>query len=71
MTRGPAEDQKDPAEDQKDHIKIIELKATKLSIFTFTRMHPDVKSIHLKMDKLVDLSYIAKVKGTHSKFYQT
>ena len=34
------------AEERKHHINILELKAARLAILTFIRMHPKVKSIH-------------------------
>ena len=55
------------AEEQKHHINILELKAAKLAILTFIRMHPEVKSIHLQTDDIVGLSYIVKMGGTHNK----
>ena len=55
------------AEEQKHHINILELKAAKLAILTFIRMHPEVKSIHLRMDNIVGLSYIVKMGETHNK----
>ena len=55
------------AEEQKHHINILELKAAKLAILTFIRIHPEVKSIHLQMDNIVCLSYIVKMGGIHNK----
>ena len=53
------------AEDQEGHIDVLELKTAKLAIFIFTRIHPDVKLIHLHMDNNASLLYIVKIRETH------
>ena len=55
------------AEEQKHQINILELKAAKLAILTFIRMHSEVKSIDLQMDNIMGLSYIVKMGVTHNK----
>lgn len=47
-----------------DYINILELKAVKYTILTFTRMYPKVKSIPIKMDNIVALSYLVKMGYT-------
>ena len=47
----------------REHINVLELKAAKLAIMTFTKMLPDVKVVHLRMNNMVALSYIKKMGG--------
>lgn len=51
------------AQEKKLHINVLELKAAKLAILTFTKLFPKVKAIHLQMDNMAALSYIAKMGG--------
>ena len=51
------------------HINVPKLKVAKFAIMTFTKMFPDVKVVHLKMDNMVALSYIKKSGGTHNKVH--
>ena len=53
--------------ESKYHINVLELKAAKFAILTFTRMYPSVQSIHLQMDHIVALSYLVKVGVTQNK----
>ena len=50
-------------EESKLHINILELKAAQLAIETFTQAR-GITSIHLQMDNMTALSYIAKMGGT-------
>ena len=53
--------------EKKDHINVLELKAAKYAILTFTRMFPSAKSVHIRMDNMVALSYLVKMGGTQNK----
>ena len=53
--------------ESKYHINVLELKAAKFEILTFTGMHPSVQSIHLQMDHIVALSYLVKIGVTQNK----
>lgn len=43
------------------HINVLEWKAAKFAIITFTKMFPDVKVVDLQMENMVVLSYIKKI----------
>lgn len=45
----------------KEHINILELKAAKFFILTFTKIFSQAKITHLRMDNIAALSYIAKM----------
>ena len=45
----------------KEHINILELKAAKCFILTFTKIFSQAKITHLQMDNIAALSYIAKM----------
>ena len=51
----------------KEHINILELKAAKSAILSFTKIFPQAKIIHLQMGNIVALSYSAKMEGTYKK----
>ena len=53
--------------EKKDHIYVLELKAAKYAIFSFTCMYPKVKSIHIQIDNIVSLSYVIKIGGKQNK----
>ena len=53
--------------EKKDHINILELKAAKYAILTFTRLYPTARTIHIKMDNIVALSYLVKMGGTRNQ----
>ena len=53
--------------EKKDHINILELRAAKFAILTFTRLYPTAKTIHIKMDKNVVFSYLVKLGGTRNQ----
>ena len=36
----------------REHINVLELKAAKFAIMTFTKMLPDAKVVHLQMNKM-------------------
>ena len=50
--------------EQSLHINNLEMIAADLAIRTFTRMFPNMKNIHLKIDNTAALSYIVKMGGT-------
>ena len=56
--------------ESKCYINVLELKAAKFVILTFTWMHPSVQSIHLQMDNIVALSYLVNMKVTHKVTFQ-
>ena len=53
-------------EESKLHINILELKAAKLAILTFTRNRQNLNSIHIQMDNMVALTYLVKMGGTNN-----
>ena len=53
--------------EKKDHINILELRAAKYAILAFTRLYPTAKTIHIKMDNIVALSYLVKMGGTRNQ----
>ena len=53
--------------ESKCFINVLELKAAKFAILTFTRMHASVQSIHLWLNNVAALSYLIKTGGTHNK----
>ena len=55
------------SQEKKDHINVLELRAVKYAILTFSRLHPKAQSIHIQMDSIVALSYLAKMGGTRNK----
>ena len=55
--------------DKKDHINIVELRAAKYAILTFTRLYPTAKTIHIKIDNIVALSYLVKMGGTRNQLF--
>ena len=50
--------------EKKNHINILELRAAKYAVLTFTHLYPTAKIIHIKMDNIVALSYLMKIGGT-------
>ena len=48
--------------EKKDHINILELRAAKYAILTFTRLYPTAKTIHIKMDNIAALPYLVKIE---------
>lgn len=52
----------------REHINVLEWKAAKFAIITFTKMFPDVKVVDLQMENMVALSYIKKIPIT--RFFQ-
>ena len=50
----------------KEHINVMELKTVKFAILTFTKIFPQAKTIHLEMDNIATLSYIAKMGATNN-----
>ena len=55
----------------KEHINVLELKAAKFAIFTFTKIVPQATIIYFQMDNIATLSYIAKMGAPTTKFCQT
>ena len=55
------------SQENKDHVNVLELRAVKHAILTFSRLHPKAQSIHIQMDSIVALSYLAKMGGTQNK----
>ena len=53
--------------ERKGHINSSQLRAAKYAILTFTRLYPTAKTIHIKMDKIVALSYLVKMGGTQNQ----
>ena len=49
----------------KVHISMLKLKAPKFTILPFTEIFPQAQIIHLQMDNIEELSYIAEMGGTH------
>ena len=56
------------SQEKKDHINVLELRAVKYAILTFSRLHPKGQSIHIQMDSIVVLSYLVKMRGTRNKY---
>ena len=52
------------SQEKKDHINVLELRAVKYAILTFSRLHPKAQPIHIQMDSIVSLSYLVKMGGT-------
>ena len=52
---------------KKDHINILELRAAKYAILTFTHLYPTAKTIRIKMDNITALSYLVKMGGTRNQ----
>ena len=50
-------------EERKFHINVLELKAAKLPIMSFTLKERDAISIHISMDNMTALSYLIKMGG--------
>ena len=48
------------------HINVLELKAIQIAIMTFSKIHSDVKAIHIQTDNVVALTYLKKMGGTKS-----
>ena len=55
------------SQEKKDHINVLELRAVKYAILTFSRLHPKAQAIHIQMDSIVALSYLVKMGGTRNK----
>lgn len=55
------------ASEQGLHINVLELKAAKLAILAFHKLHSQALSIHIQMDNIVTLTYLKKMGGTHSQ----
>ena len=55
------------SQEKKDHINVLELRAVKYTILTFSRLHPKAQAIHIQMDSIVALSYLVKMGGTRNK----
>ena len=53
--------------EKKYHTNILELRAAKYAILTFTCLYPTAKTIHIKMDNIVALSYLVKMGGTRNQ----
>ena len=49
------------------HINILELKAAKFSILTYTQNKSYLNSIHIQMDNMTVLSYLVKMEGTNNQ----
>jgi len=47
------------------HINILELKAAKFAILTYTQNKSYLNSIHIQMDNMTALSYLVKMGGTN------
>ena len=56
------------SQEKKDHINVLELRAVKYAILTFSRLHPKSQSIHIQMDSIIVLSYLVKMRGTRNKY---
>ena len=56
------------SQEKKDHINVLELRAVKYAILTFSRLHLKGQSIHIQMDSIVVLSYLVKIRGTRNKY---
>ena len=57
----------DRGEFQFSHISFRESESrTDYVIWTFTRLHPTAKTVHVKMGNIVDLSYMIKKGGTRN-----
>ena len=52
-------------EEQNDHINVLELKAVKLGMLTFTKLRK-VQRVYLQIDNQVALTYLLKIGGTHN-----
>ena len=53
--------------EKKDHINILELRAPKYAILTFTRLYPTAKTIHIKIYNIASHSYLVKIGGTRTQ----
>ena len=54
-------------EGRKLHINVLELKAAKLAIMSFTLKERDAISVHIRMDNMTALSYLMKMGGTKNQ----
>ena len=54
-------------EERKFHINVLELKAAKLAIMSFTLKERDAISVHIRMDNMAALSYLMKMGGTKNQ----
>ena len=54
-------------EERKFHINVLELKAAKLAIMSFTLKERDAISVHIRMDNMTALSYLMKMGGTKNQ----
>ena len=61
-TEGPWTSQK-----KNNHINVLELRAVKYAILTFSRLNLKAQPIHIQMDSIVSLSYLVKMGGTRNK----
>ena len=50
-------------EERKFHKNVLELKATKLAIISFTLKERDAISVHIRVDSMTTLSYLVKTGG--------
>ena len=49
--------------EKKHHINVLELKAVKYGIQTFTHLHLTIRSIYEQMDNIVEFSYLVKIQN--------
>ena len=54
-------------EEQKFHVNVLELKAAKLAIMSFTLNERDAISVHIRLDNMTALSYVMKMRGTKNQ----
>ena len=55
------------SQEKKDHINVLELRAVKYAILTFSCLYLKVQSKHIQMDSIVALSCLVKMGGTRNK----
>ena len=53
--------------EKKDSIDVLEMTAAKYTILSFTRLYPTAKTVQLKMNNTVALSYLVKIGGTRNQ----
>ena len=53
--------------EKKDSIDVLEMTAAKYTMLSFTRLYPTAKTVQLKMNNTVALSYLVKIGGTRNQ----
>ena len=54
-------------EERKFHVNVLELKAVKLAVMSFTLKERNVISVHIRMGNMTALSYLMKIGGTKNQ----